>query len=140
MVKRQPGSGRRATRRRKLRRIPFSGDGICSKHVNKSISVLPEQVLHVCFLKEVQHLQERGGCRGHSFGDEHQDVMPRVQVRLPSNHEILIHLRVKLCDGVIVIIVLARSVNRAEFDENFNSLGSGQLVSRADRSRSSLQA
>ncbi len=115
MVKRQPGSGRCAARRGKRRPIPFSGDGICSKHVNKSISVLPEQVLHVCFLKEVQHLQEHRGRRGHSFVDEHQDVIPRVQERLPSNHEIWFHLRVKLCDGVKVIIVLARNKNRAEF-------------------------
>ena len=70
----------------------------------------------------------------------HQDLIPRVQVRLPSNHEIRVHLRVKLCDGVKVFIILARNENRAEFDENSNSLGSGLLVSRIDCPRSSLQA
>ncbi len=56
-------------------------------------------------------LAEHGSCRGHTFVAEHQDLIPRMQVRLPSNHEILVHLRVKLCDGVKIDIVLARNKN-----------------------------
>jgi hypothetical protein len=77
---------------------------------------------------------------GNPAVDDHQDLIPHVQVRLPSGHDIRVHLNVKLCDGVVVFITLARNENRAELEEDTNSLGSSFLISRIGCPRGSLQA
>jgi hypothetical protein len=62
-----------------------------------------------------------------------------MQVRLRGDHEIWVHFNVKLSDSVVVFLVRARNENRAELDEDVNSLGSGLFVSRIGRPRGFLQ-